>query len=67
MVKYNGLTEGHQHQVDEYVANYNYEWYAVVYDDGNVVVMNKIGLSNILQCGGDPDDYDIIYIQQCGK
>jgi hypothetical protein len=44
------------------------DWYAVTYkgDEDNPVIVHSTGLSSILECGHDPEDYDIIDMQQCG-
>jgi len=67
MREYDELTREQQEQVDRYLAANGFDWYAVVYDDGDVNLTHNTGLSSILQCGHDPEDYGIVYMAQCGE
>ena len=66
MKEYDTLTNAQQKQVDRYIAANDYDWYAIANDDGSVELHHKTGLSSILQCGQAPEDFGIVYMQQCG-
>jgi Mn-containing catalase len=51
---------------EEWMAKNDYNWYLVDYDDGTTELVHATGLSNILQCGHGPAEYDIIRMEQCG-
>lgn len=42
-----------------------YDWYVVEYDDGSYDLTHSTGLSSILECGADPEEYGIYQLHQC--
>jgi hypothetical protein len=61
------ITEKQQALVNRIVTGWNHDWYAVVYDDGEVMVKHNTVLSNVLECGHSPERYGIVHMQRCGN
>jgi hypothetical protein len=51
--------------IDYLVAN-DSNWYVTIDKNGDAQLKHSTALSNILECGGDTEDYDIDAIIQCG-
>ena len=47
------------------LINNGLDWRVVTYRDGNIDLKHVTALSDILECGRDPIDYDIEEIEQC--
>jgi hypothetical protein len=48
----------------ELISN-DFNWYVVEYIDGSYDVKHRTGLSSILECGVDPEKFDMVEIYQC--
>jgi hypothetical protein len=55
-----------QEDREEWMSENDWNWYLVDYADGTTELVHATGLSNILQCGHDPSEYDVIRMEQCG-
>jgi hypothetical protein len=51
---------------DEAARTLPIDQYIIEYDDGNIRYMPAALLSNILQCGDDPNKYGIVKMEQGG-
>lgn len=60
------LSDDQQAKVDVLQKNNDYNWYAVITDDGEVDLKHRSSLSSIIDCGMPAEDYGIVALIQCG-
>ena len=47
------------------LINNDLDWYVVDYDDGSTKLVHHTGLSSILDCGYDMEDFGITNMERC--
>ena len=67
MREYDELTIEQQKLVDRYTNAYDDEWYAVVYEDGEVALKHNTRLNDVPQYGQAHKKLKTVYIQRCGE
>jgi hypothetical protein len=61
------LTDTQKNSIIRKMVANDYDWYALLMQDGSTDLRHKTGLSAILECGQAMEDYDIVAIYSCGK
>ena len=60
------MNEQQKNKIIRMMVNNDYDWYALLMTDGSVDLKHRTGLSSILECGHDPQRYDIDIMIRCG-
>ena len=60
------ITRKQQQDVDRLIQGNDYDWYVVIDTDG-MKVCHHSSLSSIIECGHDPAEYGITFMEQCGR
>ena len=62
-----GRALNNNNTLEYYLDNNDRDWYVVEYDNGEIDLKHSSSLSNILECGHDPVEYNIVQMHQCSS